>query len=143
MGITVRSKNYSIDLGCTGFLRLRTKVAELTAPDIFLHYRRLLDGRSLLHEADRKKFYEEYDKKTEELDRKHNGEMSDILDFLYESDCSGEMDVKHCHSIYEVIKDYDDNICYGYDGQRDCATFKDFKRLVMDCIDTGTIMKWW
>lgn len=47
MGITVRSKNYSIDLGCTGFLRLRTKVAELTAPDIFLHYRRLLDGRSL------------------------------------------------------------------------------------------------
>lgn len=47
MGITVRSKNYSIDLGGTGFLRLRTKVAELTAPDIFLHYRRLLDGRSL------------------------------------------------------------------------------------------------
>lgn len=83
MGITVRSKNYSIDLGCTGFLRLRTKVAELTAPDIFLHYRRLLDGRSLLHKAD----------------RKHNGEMSDILDFLYESDCSGEMDVKHCHSM--------------------------------------------
>ena len=82
MGITVRSKNYSIDLGYTGFLRLRTKVAELTAPDIFLHYRRLLDGRSLLHEADRKKFYEEYDKKTEELDRKHNGEMSDILDYF-------------------------------------------------------------
>lgn len=43
----------------------------------------------------------------------------------------------------EVIKDYDDNICYGYAGQRDCAMFKDFKRLVMDCIDTGTIMKWW
>lgn len=143
MGITVRSKNYSIDLGYTGFLRLRTKVAELTAPDIFLHYRRLLDGRSLLLEADRKKFYEEYNKKTEELDRKHNGEMSDILDFLYESDCSGEMDVKHCHSIYKVIKDYDDNICYGYAGKRDCAMFKDFKRLVMDCIDTGTIMKWW
>lgn len=69
--------------------------------------------------------------------------MSDILDFLYESDCSGEMDVKHCHSIYEVIKDYDDNICYGYAGQRDCAMFKDFKRLVMDCIETDTIMKWW
>ena len=62
MGITVRSKNYSIDLGYTGFLRLRTKVAELTAPDIFLHYRRLLDGRSLLLEADRKKFYEEYNR---------------------------------------------------------------------------------
>ena len=76
------------------FSSIKNKVAELTAPDIFLHYRRLLDGRSLLHEADRKKFYEEYDKKTEELDRKHNGEMSDILDFLYESDCSGEMDVK-------------------------------------------------
>lgn len=79
---------------------------------LLLHYRRLLDGRSLLHEADRKKFYEEYDKKTEELDRRHNGEMSDILDFLYESDCSGEMDVKHCCSIYEIIKNYDDNICY-------------------------------
>ena len=80
MGITVRSKNYSIDLGYTGFLRLKTKVAELTAPDIFLHYRRLLDGRSLLHEADRKKFYEEYDKKTEENVKTYSGCNGDLID---------------------------------------------------------------
>ena len=45
MGITVRSKNYSIDLGYTGFLRLRTKVAELTAPDIFFT---LIEGLRIL-----------------------------------------------------------------------------------------------
>lgn len=47
------------------------------------------------------------------MNKKYNGEKSDILDFLYASDCNATMDVQHCKSIYEVIKDYDDNICYG------------------------------
>lgn len=34
MGITVESKNYSIDMGYHGFNRLRTKVAELTGREV-------------------------------------------------------------------------------------------------------------
>lgn len=127
MGVTIESKNHYIDLGGGGFMCLRTKVAELAAPDIFEHYKKLDEGLRLYGD-ERKAFYKSYNAKTAELDRKYNGRMSDILDFLYESDCSAEMDVSHCRSIYEVIKDYDDDILYGYTGRKDCAKFADFKK---------------
>lgn len=140
MGVTIKSKNFSIDIGCGGFLRLRTKIAELTAPDIFEHYKNLTDGMFKMGE-DRNTFYEKYDKNTAELEEKYG--KSDIFDFLYESDCDGKMDMQHCNSIYEVIKDYDDNICYGYAGRKDCAMFKDFKNVVKDGIDTEKGFEWW
>lgn len=142
MGVTIESKNHYIDLGYGGFMCLRTKVAELAAPDIFEHYKKSIDGMRLYDENERKAFYKSYNAKIAELDRKYNGRMSDILDFLYESDCSAEMDVSHCRSIYEVIKDYDDDISYGYSGRKDCAKFADFKKIVKDGIDSGDEFSW-
>lgn len=142
MGVTIESKNHYIDLGYGGFMCLRTKVAELAAPDIFEHYKKSIDGMRLYDENERKAFYKSYNAKIAELDRKYNGRMSDILDFLYKSDCSAEMDVSHCRSIYEVIKDYDDDISYGYSGRKDCAKFADFKKIVKDSIDSGDGFSW-
>lgn len=142
MGVTIKSKNCAIDLGYVGFRRLRVKVAELTAPDIFEHYKKCMDGMRLYDEDERKAFYESYDAKIVELDKKYEGKMSDILDFLYESDCSAEMDADHCRSIYEVIKDYDDDILYGYVGRKDCAKFADFKEIVKEGIDSGDGFSW-
>ena len=44
MGVTIESKNHSINLGGGGFMCLRTKVAELAAPDIFEHYKNWTKG---------------------------------------------------------------------------------------------------
>lgn len=44
--------------------------------------------------------------------------------------------------IYDIIKDYDDTILYGYRGRPDCAKFANFKQIVKDCIDTNTNMTW-
>ena len=142
MGVTIESKNHSIDLGGWGFICLRTKVAELAAPDICEHYKKSMDGMRLYDADERKAFYESYNAKIAELDKKYKGKMSDILDFLYESDCDAEMDADHCRSIYEVIKDYDDNILYGYAGRKDCAKFADFKKIVKDGIDSGDGFSW-
>ena len=139
MGVTIKSKSRSIDLGGGGFRRLRTKVAELAAPDIFEHYKKLGEG---MWYPNRKAFFKDYDEKIAELDKKYKGKMSDILDCLYESDCDAEMDADHCRSIYEVIKDYDDNILYGYAGRKDCAKFADFKKIVKDGIDSGDGFSW-
>lgn len=139
MGVTIESKNHSIDLGGGGFKRLRTKVAELAAPDIFEHYKKLDEG---LWSPNRKTFFKDYDKKIAELDKKYKGKMSNILDFLYESDCDGIMDVPHCRSIYEVIKNYDDDVLYGYTGRKDCAKFADFKAVIKDGIDSGDGFTW-
>lgn len=143
MGITIESKNCSIDMGYGGFNNLRTKVAKLAADDIGEHYNKLNDSVSIFGEEARKKFFDEYNKKIAELDKKYNYEMSEVLDFLYASDCDAEMSVDVCKKLYEVIKDYDDNVLYGYVGRADCAMFKDFKELVKDCIDNNCSMTWW
>lgn len=69
MGVTIESKNHYIDLGYGGFMCLRTKVAELAAPDIFKHYKKSMDGMRLYDENERKAFYESYNAKIEELDK--------------------------------------------------------------------------
>lgn len=142
MGLTINSKNHSIDLNYSGFYRLRKKVAELTEPDIYEHYKKLNDWRYVLISKS-EGFSEEYDKKIVELDEKYDGKYSEILDFLYTSDCDGEADSEHCKSVYEIIKDYDDDICYGYCGRSDCAMFKDFKQLIKDGADTGMGIEWY
>ena len=143
MGVTIESKNCSIDMGCGGFNALRTKVAELAADDIGEHYNKLTDGMIIFGAEEREKFFKEYNKKIAELDKKYNGEMSEVLDFLYVSDMGAKMSVDVCKKLYEVIKDYDDDVAYGYVGRPDCAMFKDFKELVKDCIDNNCSMEWW
>lgn len=140
--VTIESSNHSIDLGYGGFRALRLKVAELAASDVFEHYKKSMDGMRLYDYDKRKAFYKSYNAKIAELDKKYKGRMSDILDFLYESDCDGIMDVPHCRSIYEVIKNYDDDILYGYADRKDCAKFADFKAIVKDGIDSGDGFTW-
>lgn len=141
MGVTLSSKNCSLDFGYGGFCKIKTKVAELTADDIGEHYKHL--GDATFFKKERKPFFEEYNKKITAISEAHNGEIDGILHFLYASDCDGEMPVEVCKQIYEVIKNYDDNICYGYCGRPDCAMFKDFKELVKDCIDSNCSMEWY
>ena len=141
MGVTIKSKNKSIDMGCGGFHNLRTKVAELTSKDIYEHYCSL--KYAPLFGEERTQFFEEYDKKIVELAEKHKGKYNKILDFLYESDISGKMTYGTCKKIWEIIKDYDDNILYGYVGRPDCAKFKDFKEIIKDCVDAKTKLIWY
>ena len=79
MGVTIRSKNYNIDMGGGEFLNLRTKVAELTTQDIFEHYKALTNYFSCTLE-EKNDFFEDYNKKIEILDEKYDGKYSDILD---------------------------------------------------------------
>lgn len=140
MGVTLESQNHSIDLGYGGFNNLRTKVAELTGNEIGQHYRNLNEGLWLTGE-EKTKFFKEYNKKISALADEHSIPHG-VLDFLYASDCSDEIPSEKCKEIYEVIKDYDDNILYGYCGREDCAVFKDFKAIVKDCVDNECKMEW-
>lgn len=141
MGVTVSSKNYSIDMGYGGFSRLRNKVAELTGKELENHYKDLDKGNFLFGE-DREKFFAEYNKKTQKL-LENSKIPHQIFNFLYASDCSSKMSLSVCRKVYKVIENYDDNIAYGYAGRPDCAKFKHFKEIVKDCIDNKCSMKWY
>ena len=143
MGVTIESKNKSIDMGYGGFNDLRMKIAELTENDIFQHYKKLEKQILIFDSEERKEFFAKYDAKTEELDKKYEYKYNPILFFLYASDCGGEIDCEICKELYKIIEDYDDDIAYGYVGRKDCATFKDFKEIVKDCIDNNSPMRWW
>lgn len=66
-----------------------------------------------------------------------------VVDFLLQSDCSGSIRFGACKQILKVIGDYDDDICYGYAGRKDCAMFRDFKAILQDCVDTKSDLVWW
>ena len=140
MGVTIGSKKYSIDMGCGGFNNLRKKVAELTGKEIGEHYKEL-DKGMFISGTEREDFFKKYNKKIGDLENTFKIPRG-ILMFLYASDCEGEITSSKCKQIYEVIKDYDDDILYGYCGRSDCAKFKDFKEIVKDCIDNKCAMEW-
>ena len=140
MGVTINSKNHSMDMGYGGFNRLRNKVAELTGKEIGEHYKNL-DKGMFLNGTQREEFFKEYNKKISELEGQFKIPCG-ILDFLYASDCGGKITFGKCKQIYEVIKDYDDDVLYGYCGRSDCAKFKDFKEIIKDCIDSKSSMEW-
>lgn len=142
MGITIWSKNCEADCGYGGLIRLRQKVADLTSPEIGTLYRKQDDVP--LFEPGRTEFFEQYVKDLQALKAKLKKEPKKlrILDFLYQSDCEGKAGVWTCRAIWEVIKDYDDNFCYGYAGRPDCMMWSDFKKIIQDCIETKTPMHW-
>lgn len=142
MGVTINSKNKSIDLGYGGFDNLRTKVAELINEEIAEHYKKCKSSMFIFGEDKRKEFFKKYNAETERLDKKYDYKYNYVLHFLYACDCGATMEVDVCKEVYEVIKDYDDDVLYGYCGRSDCAKFKDFKEIVKDCIDNNEPMEW-
>ena len=68
MGVTISctKTGRTIDVGSGGFLRLRSKISELVGEPWASHYKALVEER-ICDEKEREKFYEDFDKKTEEL----------------------------------------------------------------------------
>lgn len=140
MGVTLRSKNLSVDMGYGGFGRFREKVAYLASHQFGEHYSTIDEGSWLLDD-ERKKFFEDFDRKTVELFE--SGVVSlEVIDFCLQPDCEGKMKRKQVKVIYEVIKHYDDNLAYGYVGRSDCATFASIKAVFEDSAKNGGKVKW-
>lgn len=140
MGVTIKSKNFSADLGYGGFKRFRNKVATLSNLEFGEHYSNL-DKAFLLGDDKKDSFFEKYNGKTNELIKK-NIITIEIANFCYQSDCDGYIDQSQAKEIYEQIKDFDDSICYGYAGRSDCAMFSDLKNIFQDCAENGDAVDW-
>lgn len=142
MGVTIKSKNHSADMGYFGFNRFRNKIAELASEEFGKHYKDLDSHITVLFDEEKRKdFFDKYNAKTEKL--AEDGVISvEIADFCYQSDCGGSIDQNQAREIYEKIKNYDDNICYGYAGRPDCAMFSDLKNIFKDCAEKGDTIDW-
>lgn len=134
MGITIRSKRHQCDMGYIGFMHFRTVVASGLSKEIESHYSELFNSP---YGPDRERFFKLYDAKTESFIE--NKKLSvDIANFLYQADCGGKINRGQAKQIYELIKDCDDEIIFGYTGKPDCAKMSDLKKIFSD----GTMVKW-
>lgn len=137
MGLTLQSKNYETEIGYGGFFNLRHTVAKLISPEVGELYSSLMDSFC------DKEFIKKYNKRLSELSKEYNHKYDKVIDFLNMPDCDGIIWAKTCRDIYEIIKNYDDDICYGYCGREDPCMFADFKRIIKDAIDTKGFVKWY
>lgn len=138
MGITISSKKYGCDMGYGGFGRFRCTIANLVNEEVGKHYADLEKAMLLLGKGERTRFFEEYNKKTNDLiaDMKLSVE---VANFLHQSDCEGKIDKNQAEEIYQLIKKCDDSDIFGYVGRNDCATMLDLKNIFND----GTQVKWY
>ncbi len=139
MGITIRSKRYSCDMGYNGFGRFRNIVAEKVGGDFCKHYLKLSSPEIMFLMGDsREDYFEKHNAITIEYVEK-NAVSGEIANFLYQSDCGGKIDRRQSKQVFELIKDCDDNISFGYVGRSDCAKMSDMKKIFSD----GTMVEWY
>lgn len=140
MGITLGHRHKSIDMGCGGFLNLRKTIATLLAPsfgDLYEEWVCTIPSNGLTDEEGNARLAKLYENKTVTDDD------DVVIEFLFASDIEGKLSAKGCKRLYSIIKDYDDNILYGYAGRPDCAKFKDFKEIVHDCANHRWVLHWY
>lgn len=132
MGITISSKRHSCDMGYGGFSRFRNAVAEMVNEEFHQHYLSLSSSEAMFSFGEeREKYFKKYDAITNEFIEKGIVTI-EVANFLYQSDCEGKVDRKQAKQIYELIKECNDDIVYGYGGRQDCAKMSDLKSIFSD-----------
>ena len=141
MGVTIYANGGSRDFnaGYGGFFNLRKNIAFAWDKELGEHYAQMM--RSLLGEAEQKA----YNEKTNKIlaNDRFKDEDSDILDFLYASDCEGSISHKTCKKIYDLIKNinFGDKI-FTYAAYSDGKDYEHFKDFLLECYKHRRKLRW-
>lgn len=138
MGLTIKNEEMSIKMSYSGFAELRTTIAKLLNHDFAELYIALCKNK-ISNEILNKKLNLYFEKEI------LKNEDNDIIEFLFMPDYEGNLSFKKCERLYEVIKDYDDNVLYGYKSEMFGyeTIFADFKELIKTCIEKEYTLEWY
>ena len=145
MGITISNHKHSMDMGAFGYAALRATISRLVPCQEFVDiYKELMDFNRAWRDSGfitLKEYFDDYDRRAEAI-CEANQLDEEIINFLYKPDtCTKSVSVKTCRHLWALIKDYDDNVLYGYVARKDCAKFKDFKEIVRTCVEDKRVMR--
>lgn len=140
MYTTIKSKNYSADFEYFVISKIKRKIADNISDEVGAHYREAFDIRKFAHNQD---YINEYKKKSEQLANKY--QCKEIFGFLYQNEVEGKISVKSCKKIYEAIKDLGEDVNGYHYAARDLDDkyFREFKKLLKDCIDNNSHLEWY
>lgn len=138
MGVTIyaNGSSRSFDMGGGGFFSLRKNICLSFDKELGEHY-------SLMPSCFRN--WEEYDKVTERIlsSPRFTEEDIDVIEFLFASDCGGEVGYKTCKKIYEIIKDVDfEGKIFTYAAYSDGKDYEHFKEFLLECYKKRRKMRW-
>lgn len=143
MGITISNHKKSIDMGYGGYLNLRLTISKLVHPDFAAIYGEIGEFRMWARKGfkSEQEYWDDYEARALKV-CEDNKLDEEVVNFLYRSDCAYEsVSVKTCRHLWKIIKDYDDDVLYGYCGRPDCAKFADFKEIVRTCAQDRRVMR--
>lgn len=143
MGLTIgcRKTGRSMDMGGGGFLRLRRKVAELAGGPFVPVYREVCAWYPGSNNETAEEFDARIEKAVNEMLATKQADIK-IVDFLLQSDMEGRIRYGACKNILRAIGDYDDDVFYGYVSHGDRAQFRQFRRILEDCVETKSDLVW-
>ena len=125
MGLSITSKNKSIDIPYFAFYRLRLVVAKCTDERLGHLY-------EMIRDANTEEELREHDILINVYYENAPDNIWKIIRFLYMPDSDGKIGKRMCKVIYEKIENYTDNAVYGYAGWENPARFSDFKDVIKD-----------
>ena len=146
MGITISGPSKSIDMGSGGFARLRIIISKLLNCMEFAELYEDLSTGGQYHYAEKgfdsmSEYFDDHDEKVLEICERNRLD-EEVINFLYRSDCDNKsVSAKTCRHLWKFINDYDDDVIYGYPGQKNPAMFKDFKAIVQECVEKRRVMR--
>lgn len=143
MGLTIRCRKTgrSMDMGGGGFLRLRRKVAELAGGPFVPIYQEVCAWYPRSNGETAEQFDTHIEASVNEILAAGQADIK-IVDFLLQSDIEGHIHYGACKNILRAIGDYDDDVFYGYVSHGELARFRQFRRILEDCVETKSDMSW-
>lgn len=136
MGLRIYANNSKEDFYCGygGFMSLRTNIALAFDKEFGECYAHLtpLNEAQVITKANAILSQDRF-----------SDEDKDIIDFLFASDCDGEISYKTCKKIYDLIKDIDfGNEIFTYGAHSDGKDYEYFKEFLLECYSHRRKMRW-
>lgn len=133
MGICLHNADYSMDMGYITFFHLRCAVAKQFGKNFLKTYKDWYTNN--IPEGDMQRIVDNlFIKGILSTDKK------DTLDFLFLPDNKGKVSYSGCKVLYKLVKDYDDNVQYGYTYSNN--SFSYFKEMLRDCAKRRRTLFW-
>jgi len=141
MGVCLRSKNKSVDMGYFSFNRLRQRLADMLSDEWSKHYALVHDSCMWSNEQAKA-----YDAKTNAMYADEKKWRRLAIVFLYKPDTGGKLGRKGCKSLAKLMdknkemweSSYEQ---FGYVAHMS-FTLADFREMLQDGIDTGKGIRW-
>jgi hypothetical protein len=140
MGISVLSKNKSIDVTYGGFHKLRKHIVEASNNKQLID---LYDEFDLLYSKGTDKDLHNYDRKVNEfIHLQTDNDFINLIRFSYLPDSDGNITKSQCESLLKYISEDCIDFVIGFTGRSEPAKYMDFKNILIDGIENNGI-RWY